>query len=230
MECPHCGKGIHDGFRQTKLNAPHEWAAIGNLFWSALHMPCPACGKAIITLRGESQPGAAYVGDVRLFMAYPKSTGRRPAPNEVPADIAEDYHEACAVLADSAKASAALSRRCLQALLRNNGFSQRDLAPAIEAALASNQLPSAISENLDAIRAIGNFAAHPMKDTNSGEILPVEPHEAEWNLDVLEQLFDFYYVQPARAQARRAELDAKLAAAGKPPLKIAANTNRKLPD
>ncbi|MBN3789704.1 DUF4145 domain-containing protein [Burkholderia sp. Ac-20353] len=194
-------------------------------------MACPACGKAIIVLRAEFKPGTKYLyaDDVEPFLVYPKSTGRQPAPDEVPDQIAEDYHEACAVLASSPKASAALSRRCLQALLRDNGFEQRDLAPAIEAALASNQLPSAISENLDAVRVIGNFAAHPMKDTSSGEILPVEPHEAEWNLDVLEQLFDFYYVQPARAQARRAELDAKLVAAGKPPLKIARNTNGKPP-
>jgi len=47
----------------------------------------------------------------------------------------------------------------------------------------------------------------------------VEPGEAEWNLDVLESLFDFYYVQPARLQAKRAALDKKLAEAGKPPMK-----------
>jgi len=58
-----------------------------------------------------------------------------------------------------------------------------------------------------------------LKDTSTNEILPVEPHEAEWNLEVLEGLFDFFYVQPAKAKARRAALDAKLAAAGKPPMK-----------
>ncbi len=66
------------------------------------------------------------------------------------------------------------------------------------------------------VRNVGNFAAHPMKDTNSGAILPVEDHEAEWNLDVLEGLFDFYYVQPEKNRIRRAALNAKLQAAGKP--------------
>ncbi|MNW16378.1 hypothetical protein D3C71_2152140 [compost metagenome] len=66
------------------------------------------------------------------------------------------------------------------------------------------------------MRVIGNFAAHAQKSINSGEILPVEPHEAEWNLDVLDMLFDFCYVQPAKTAARRAALDAKLAEAGKP--------------
>ncbi|MDR3455040.1 MAG: DUF4145 domain-containing protein [Rhodoferax sp.] len=93
------------------------------------------------------------------------------------------------------------------------------MVKAIDALLASRSLPSSLAGNVDAIRNIGNFAAHPMKDTNSGAILPVEPHEAEWNLDVLEGLFDFYFVQPAKDQAKIAALNAKLAAAGKPPVK-----------
>ncbi|MOA22378.1 hypothetical protein D3C78_1429310 [compost metagenome] len=54
---------------------------------------------------------------------------------------------------------------------------------------------------------------------NTGEILPVEPHEAEWNLDVLDMLFDFCYVQPAKNAARRAALNAKQKEAGKQPIK-----------
>ena len=49
--------------------------------------------------------------------------------------------------------------------------------------------------------------------------MPVDPDEAEWNLDVLESLFDFYFVQPARAKAKRDALNKKLTDAGKPPLK-----------
>ena len=54
-----------------------------------------------------------------------------------------------------------------------------------------------------------------MKD-QTGQIVDVEPGEAEWNLDVLESMFDFYYVEPARIQSRKAALNAKLASAGKP--------------
>ena len=69
------------------------------------------------------------------------------------------------------------------------------------------------------MRNIGNFATHPLKNTNSGEIIDVEPEEAEWNLEVLESLFDFYYVQPAISEARKTKLNEKLATAGKPPMK-----------
>ena len=54
---------------------------------------------------------------------------------------------------------------------------------------------------------------------HTGAVLEVEPGEAEFLLDVLEGLFDFYFVQPKRSEAQRAAIDAKLQDAGKPPLK-----------
>jgi hypothetical protein len=42
----------------------------------------------------------------------------------------------------------------------------------------------------------------------------VETGEAEWNLDVLESLFDFYFVAPAPGAAGKAALNKKLADAG----------------
>jgi hypothetical protein len=76
-------------------------------------------------------------------------------------------------------------------------------------------LPSHLAEAVDAVRNIGNFAAHPIKSTNTGEIVDVEPGEAEWNLEVLEGLFDFYFVQPAILKKKRDALNAKLAEAKK---------------
>lgn len=69
------------------------------------------------------------------------------------------------------------------------------------------------------MRNIGNFAAHPLKSEKSGEISPVEPTEAEWSLDVLEALFEFYFVQPAIVKKKRAALDQKLKEVGKKPMK-----------
>jgi hypothetical protein len=123
------------------------------------------------------------------------------------------------VLPDSAKASAALSRRLLQHLIREKaGITRRDLATEIQDLIKAG-LPSHLSEAIDAVRNIGNFAAHPIKSTNTGEIVDVEPGEAEWLLDTLESLFDFYFTQPEALKKKRAALDAKLAEAGKPPMK-----------
>ena len=136
----------------------------------------------------------------RSRMVWPKGLSRAPVPPEVPTAIAEDYMEACVVLGDSATASAALSRRCLQNILRQRQpSSPGTISVEIQQVIDSGKLPTPIAENIDAVRNIGNFAAHPNKSQSTGQILPVEPEEAEWNLDVLESLFDFYYVQPARA-------------------------------
>jgi len=81
------------------------------------------------------------------------------------------------------------------------------------------KLPSILHDSLDAIRNIGNFAAHPIKSESTGEIIEVEDGEAEWNLDVLEALFDYYFVQPTALEKKREALNKKLKEAGKPPLK-----------
>jgi Domain of unknown function (DUF4145) len=94
-----------------------------------------------------------------------------------------------------------------------------DLYKEIQELIDRKTLPSHIAESLDAVRVVGNFAAHPLKSQSTGEIVPVEPGEAEWNLDVIESLFDFYFVAPARTKARKDALNKKLSDVGKPPLK-----------
>lgn len=120
------------------------------------------------------------------------------------------------VLSISPKASAALSRRCLQHLLRNAAnVPAGDLYNEIQDAISNSRMPSYLADQVDQIRKIGNMSAHPMKSKQTGMIVEVEPHEAEWTLDVLELLFDFYYVQPAIAKAKAAQLVAKVADAKK---------------
>jgi len=153
-------------------------------------------------------------------MIYPKGSNRPPVSVEVPSMLADDYTEACLVLPDSPKASAALSRRCLQNLLREKaGVKHTDLADEIQQVIDSGNLPTHLVDVIDAIRNVGNFGTHPIKSQKTGEILPVEPQEAEWNLDVLEALFDFYFVQPSVVKKKRAALDSKLGEAGKQPMK-----------
>lgn len=156
-------------------------------------------------------------------MVYPRRANRGPVSEHVPASLASDYKEASEVLSISPKASAALARRCLQAVLHNNGYKARDLAKEIDLLLnetdASKAIPISLRETIDGIRNFGNFSAHPLTDVTSLQVIDVEPHEAEWCLDILDELFEHFYVRPAQAKARKAALNAKLAAAGKPPAK-----------
>lgn len=209
MKCPHCLQGIHFTGEYVEVTRDKE-----NV-WTVLSGICPECSKAIIFLRAR----AISTGNIRSSsLIHPKALGRAPVPSEVPAEFADDYTEACLVLADSPKASAALSRRCLQRLLRaKGGVKPQDLSAEIDEVMP--KLPSHLAEAVDGIRTIGNFAAHPLKSKNAGEILDVEAGEAEWLLDVLEQLFALYFVQPAVLAKKRAELDKKLQDSEKPPRK-----------
>jgi hypothetical protein len=175
---------------------------------------CPDCLGKIITL---SKYDASQLEEQRLL--WPISSTMPPAPVQVPGNIAQDYNEAAIVLPFSAKASGALSRRCLQSVLKDaGGTKSNNLFNQIDEVLP--HLPTYIAENLDAVRQIGNFAAHEQKSQIPGSILDVEPGEAEWNLKVLEALFDFYYVRPHLEKIKRDELNKKLQEAGKPPLKV----------
>ncbi len=148
-------------------------------------------------------------------MIHPLGSTRSPCPNEVPAEIAEDYKEACLVEHLSPKAAAALARRCLQNMLRERGIDVDSKKLYDEISEAMENLTSNLSDAIDAIRTVGNFAAHPEKSDNTGEIIEVEVGETEWTLDVLEDLFDHYYVHPAKTQAKKDKLNEKLREAGK---------------
>lgn len=221
MKCPHCNIGIHADFRncggvtEGEIGLPDgNRSSSGD--WTFRQQRCPECGKTIIYIQRQSQYTTGRVG---LFMAYPQKR-TRPVPPEVPDPYRQDYIEASRVLDDSAKASAALSRRNLQSILREKaGTKSKDLFDQIEEVIKSGTVPSHIADDLHAVRNIGNFAAHPIKSTSTGEIVDVEDGEAEWNLDVLDLLFDFYFVQPAVSAKRKAELNKKLKDAGKPEIK-----------
>lgn len=185
-------------------------------FWEVHFASCPACRRAIIRL--EFRRSFQHL-DLQI-QAYPLGSSRGPTPVAVPAEISGDYEEACNVLAISPKASAALSRRCLQNMLHANGYKNRDLAREIDLLLdepdRSKAIPSKLRTTIDAIRNFGNFSAHPIDNKTSLQIIDVEPEEAEWCLEVVEEMFDHFYVGPAEAAAKKAKLNAKLIAAGKP--------------
>jgi hypothetical protein len=222
MKCPHCLENFFEN-RVGIFIAPDiegDWFVVMTL--------CPACKKLVLYLRNSNSDAhhpqtrivQQWMGAKSEVLFRPRGSSRPPCPVEVPPNLAGDYLEACLVLPDSAKAAAALGRRCLQNLLRDTvKVTHGNLSDEIQQVLDSGKLPSSLHESIDAIRNIGNFAAHSMKSTQTGMILDVEPGEAEWTLDVLEELFDFYFVRPAVIKKKKDAFNQKLQEAGKPPMK-----------
>jgi hypothetical protein len=148
MKCPHCQVTIHDA------GASANGVGLGDSNWYLVYFACPACNRPIIRVRRNQQ------GDITIYPAFPQRPPLRPVPAEVPNPYRQDFLEACDVLELSPKASAALSRRNLQAILKDKaGMTKRDLADQIAEMIERGHLPTHIQEGLDAVRNIGNFCS-----------------------------------------------------------------------
>ncbi len=223
LECPNCFSKFHPQPSHSDVSGHSNLENRSFIFYQI----CPNCKVLLIYLKtnvSQSQISDFYrinkdnldVEEFGAILIHPKKK-HKPLSTDIPQDFVNDFTEASDVLSLSPKASAALSRRCLQKLLLAKAtVTAKNLFDQIQEVLTSNQLPSDLAGAIDAIRTIGNFAAHPIKSTNSGSIMDVEPGEAEWTLDVLYQLLDFYFVRPAELQRRKNTLNQKLTQAGKP--------------
>lgn len=206
MKCPHCKNSIHITLREVILSSDSKYK------WFVNYEECPSCKNNIIFMK--------YINATthKELLVYPRSCSFNNTSEEIPSHIAEDFNEAGLILNDSPKASAALSRRCLQTIIHEHfEVKKKNLSEEIDEVM--KQVPPYISKQLDAIRQIGNFSAHPIKSENTGEIVNVEIGEAEWCLEILQSLFDFCYIQPKLAEKKILELNKKLKSCGKPLLK-----------
>jgi Domain of unknown function (DUF4145) len=207
MQCPHCFVEFHENWSASRIGGEI-------LGWMGRVTPCPRCKEPIVEVFNPSNA-------IAHFRVWPRSVARSPVHQAVPAAMKDDYVEACEVLPVSPKASAALSRRCLQHILHSRGHAQHNLIDQIKAVLTetnpSKFLPEALRDNIDAVRHFGNFSAHPINDRTTLQVIDVEPHEAEWCLELIEALFDFSFAAPFVAAERKKELNTKLRQAGKAP-------------
>lgn len=189
----------------------------------------PACKKHTVKLevrrwdhKGSSGPRWLEHEPDFSRQIIPES-GAKPFPDHIPEPLREDYLEACLIKEFSPKASATLSRRCLQGMIRDfTGVTGRTLHSEIEelSGLAKNdQAPRGVSvdsiDSLHHVRSLGNIGAHMEKDINL--VIPVDPEEAQILIELIETLFDEWYVARERRKKRFDSL--RIAAEGKESLR-----------
>ncbi len=112
-------------------------------------------------------------------------------PTYIPTPILADYKESCLIRTLSPKASATLSRRCLQGMIRDFwGISKSRLVDEIDA-LADKVDPTTWA-SIDAVRKIGNIGAHMERDINL--IIDVDQDEAQLLIGLIETLINDWYI------------------------------------
>lgn len=121
MKCPHCLVDFHEQWSTDKLG---DDASGTN--WTVSSTFCPACRRIIIFILNQYRAGN---GNKLNMMVYPRGISRTPLAASV-------------TLNDSPKASAALSRRCLQNILRDVAkVKKSDLSKEIDEVLLQNNSP-----------------------------------------------------------------------------------------
>ena len=151
-----------------------------------LAVQCPNCSKVSFYAfyDGSEMPK-------RTVNIYPISKAKQ-FPVYIPLQIRQDYEEAYAILSLSPKASATLSRRCLQGMIRDFwGITKNNLASEIDA--LQDKIPAAQFTAIDALRKLGNIGAHMEKDVNT--IVDIEPEEAQKLILLIEMLLKQWYIE-----------------------------------
>ena len=107
------------------------------LGWEAIVCTNNDCRKLSLYVRLATRHSDAqarfYYNTLNSWVLLPPSTAK-PQPNYIPKAIRDDYYEACAIRDLSPKASATITRRCLQGMIRDFcGISKKRLIDEINA-------------------------------------------------------------------------------------------------
>jgi hypothetical protein len=139
----------------------------------------------------KGQYGNSLSSNTRFSANLMPNVTARQYPEYIPFPLRKDYEEAVSIQILSPKASATLSRRCLQGMIRDYwGVSKSRLIDEINA--IQDKIDPLTWKSIDAIRKVGNIGAHMEKDINL--IIEVEPEEAILMISLIELLFEEWYI------------------------------------
>lgn len=192
FQCPYCSNimALSDDTLQNRFPGfrnHHDRDIYGygeSCIQIAFHM-CPNCKEYTIFALGKG----TKVSDINTVIR-PKSLAKQ-FPDYIPKAIRQDYEESCAIINLSPKASATLSRRCLQGMIRDFwNVRESNLSKAIEQ--LEGKIPATQWKVINGVRRIGNIGAHMEKDINL--IVDIEPGEAEKLIKLIELLMEQWYI------------------------------------
>lgn len=222
--CPYCGHAATIGDEDVRVDDSildientDGYRILTSIF---VVCPNPECRRFTLTAvlkeiesvfrpNGSGRPDYSALPVLRRWDLIPESKAKS-FPDYIPKPILDDYREACLIRDLSPKASATLSRRCLQGIIRD--FWRGQVKPGRlneEIEQLKDKVDDDTWKAIDGVRSVGNIGAHMEKDVNV--IIDVDPNEAQLLVELIEILLKDWYV--AREQKRlHLEAIAKLAA------------------
>lgn len=214
-QCPFCNQ--HASLQEQNMsNYTYDFNdgnKFGTVRFGMLAISCPNEGCKEITLRATLHQTKVNGSNRVLldpaigFWKLRPQSAAKPFPEYIPQAIRQDYEEASLILDLSPKASATLSRRCIQGMIR-------DYWKVVEKRLVDeiNGIKDKVEPQtwsaIDAVRSIGNIGAHMEADINL--LIDVDPGEAALLIQLIETLVNDWYVQ---RHERQKQLDAIIAVA-----------------
>lgn len=228
VKCPVCGEHSSPAWQAFETRVEHGYVVglpgAGNILEKVCldWMRCSneECQQLIVRVKEERMTGQlSPLLRSDSWIARPRfGEAERPIHALVPEPFRTDYAEAAAILALSPRMSAVLSRRILADLLEKYAdLTQFSLAKRISQFATDKDHPRQLRENLDHFREIADFAAHTQKDDQAA-IIDVGRKDAEWTLDLLDRLFDYFIVTPAQDQRMREAMNERIKDAGRKPI------------
>ncbi|MEG2433959.1 MAG: DUF4145 domain-containing protein [Acinetobacter sp.] len=205
-ECPFCGRlAVFDSIQKKRNNfSVSADTKFGSLVFESFITVCPNQDCKEFTYATTVSTGKLEGGIFKPANLIERWVNRpnglyKQFPDYVPKPILDDYKEAVLIKTLSPKASATLSRRCLQGMIRHAW----DVKPARlvdEIKEIEGQIESSVWKAIDAVRNIGNIGAHMENDINI--IVDVDPDEAEMLIGLLELLIQEWYVEKHERKLR----------------------------
>jgi hypothetical protein len=197
--CPYCNRDVtitNSNFSRNIHSFDNE-NKDGGLALVTIVITCPNDKCREYTIKGglysESWEGGDHnIGSkARLQWSMKPSSLAKQFPQYIPTAIVSDYEEACLIRDLSSKASATLSRRCLQGIIRDFwGVKKGRLVDEINS--IKDKIDPITWQAINAVRSIGNIGAHMEKDINL--IIEVEPQEAQLLIGLIEVLIKDWYI------------------------------------
>lgn len=207
FKCPYCNNFTtitepNQFNHLLKLDLKESNFGCVGLFVFAITCPNPKCNKLFlkISLYKIFYRGGYWVPEKLLhqWQLLPESEAR-VLPDYIPKPIQQDYYEACRIRDLSPKASATLSRRCLQGMIRDFwGIKKSRLIDEIKE--LENKIDASTWAAIDSVREVSNIGAHMEKDINI--IVDVDPKEAQLLIGLVETLVDDWYVDKHNKEER----------------------------